>query len=801
MLLRPVRRFTSPLRLLSVVRSTATVSASSQSQQPPSRHHPQPEFPQLIPSSVQTGSYHPIAPDDSHKRKEDDDSFDSVATKLSPETMKAITVSPHKHTKMSAVQSAIFNLLPGLSDAQSNDRKDLFVKSKTGTGKTMAFLVPAIEARLMAIQNASDSASGSDKEKFKAGKLYANSTVGAVIISPTRELATQIANEAIKLCTHHKGFQVRLFVGGANKGKQLSEFKNGRGDIIVTTPGRMNDVLQTSPMVKSALNTSPTLILDEADTLLEMGFKDELNAIIEHLPGHPTRQSVLLSATLSEGIRKVAKSILKPNHLYIDTVPEGESNSHAKIPQFYSALSSPGHQLPHLLRLISHDQLTNPKSKIMIFCPTTKMTMLYSTIFRALSKSLPKKANIFEIHSKRTMEQRSRASEHFRRDKSDSSVLVTSDVSARGVDYPNVTRVIQIGVPPSADQYVHRIGRTGRGGSSGRADFVMDYYELPFLTWQLNQHNIADNPAKEFAKQVAQLAESTGNQDVVDKVNNIENELKDLISQVDELAVRETFASLLGYYLPKAPVMRTTKGVVVEGLKSWTTEAMGLPRPPYISDTFLLKMGLTDNRSKRFGQKDRYSGDAAKEYFSVADKRSGKDQGLRYNLDGRQTYRGSDKGKLRSEWDKRGLYGYRGQGAPPPSERNKPEMDADEYRSAPYGREHLSPEYIGASNRPRVRSRTDFDYGGKGRSGGIKKPTDRRSYMTSAHPTRAVYAHDEERQAEAEVQARKQRAQKIAESPRTASHYELSNKLARRRRTANKEFHARKVLIQDAMHQ
>lgn len=250
MLLRPLRRFIRPVRLVNIARFTSSVSQPPQAQ-------PQSEFPQLVPSSVQTGSYHPIAPDDSHLRKEDDDSFDSVSQKLSSETMKAMTVSPHKHTKMSAVQSAIFNLLPDLADTHSKDRKDLFVKSKTGTGKTMAFLVPAIEARAKAIKDAGDAANGSEKEKFKASKLYANSTVGAVIISPTRELATQIANEAIKLCTHHKGFQVRLFVGGAHKGKQLSDFKNGRGDIVVTTPGRMNDVLQTSPMVREALSTSP----------------------------------------------------------------------------------------------------------------------------------------------------------------------------------------------------------------------------------------------------------------------------------------------------------------------------------------------------------------------------------------------------------------------------------------------------------------------------------------------------------------------------------------------------------------
>lgn len=764
------------------------------------------EFPQLSPSTVQAGSFHPIAPDDSHLRKEDDDAFTTVSDKLSKHTIQAITVSPHKHTKMSPVQSAIFNLLPNLVDNDSKDRKDLFVKSKTGTGKTMAFLVPAIEARVKAIKEAGDAADNNERAQLKASKSFANSSVGAVIVSPTRELATQIANEAIKLCTHHKGFQVRLFVGGANKGRQLSEFKNGRADIVVTTPGRMNDVLQTSPMVREALSTSPMvsytlliraysnssqLILDEADTLLEMGFKDELNAIIDHLPSHPTRQSILLSATLSPAIRTVAKSILKSNHLYIDTVPEGESNSHAKIPQYYSALPNPSHQLPHLLRLIAHDQLTNPKSKIMIFCPTTKMTMLYSTILRALSKELPTKANVFEIHSKRTMEQRSRASELFRKDKTDSSLLVTSDVSARGVDYPNVTRVIQIGIPPSGDQYVHRIGRTGRGdNNAGRADFIMDYYELPFLTWQLNQHNIIDNPAKEFVKQVTQLAESSGKQGALDKVNNIENAVSDLISQVDELAVRETFASLLGYYMPKASVLRTTKGVVIEGLKSWTTDAMGLEKPPYISDLFLQKLGLTDNRTKKFGNKDRYTGPESKEYFSVARKDGGKDRGLRYNIDGKQKYRGPDKGTLRSEWDKRGLYGYKGQGRPPPSERSRPELNADEFRGAAYGKSHLSPEFRGAQSfsTRNTGSRSNFDRPNRS----FDKPRGRRQYMTSAHPTRAVYKSNNREDSQPKVR-------KTLPKARVDSHYRLVDKLARRRRRDVSNFNARRKVIQESM--
>lgn len=221
----------------------------------------QEQYPLLPSSSVQFGSFHPIAPDDSHLRNASEPSFGLVQQNLSLETFNAITVKPFTHKFMSPVQSALFNLLPDLIKPGHDQRKDLFIKSKTGTGKTLAFLVPAIESRINSIEKAGSDAlaelnSNDQSLKYKAMKRFTNSTVGTVIISPTRELATQIANEAIKLSTHHKGFQVRLFVGGAKKLKQLNDFKNGRADIVVTTPGRMNDILQTSPLVRDAISTA-----------------------------------------------------------------------------------------------------------------------------------------------------------------------------------------------------------------------------------------------------------------------------------------------------------------------------------------------------------------------------------------------------------------------------------------------------------------------------------------------------------------------------------------------------------------
>ena len=568
-----------------------------------------------------------------------------------------------------------------------------------------------------------------------------------------------------------------------------------------------------------------------------MGFKDDITSIVDYLPGHPQRQSILLSATLSNSIRSVAKSILKPNHLFIDTVPEGESNSHKHIPQYYTTLPDSSHQLPHLLKLISHDQLIHPKqSKIILFCPTTKMTMLYSTLLRALSQSLPNKSNVYEIHSKRTMEQRSKASDKFRKDRSSSSILVTSDVSARGVDYPNVSRVIQIGIPHSSDQYVHRIGRTGRGENKlGRADIILDYYELPFLTWQLTQMEINENPIKNFNKELIDLAKDQKDLNAIDKVEKLDYEVNDLISQIDELAVRETFASLLGYYLPKAGVLRTTKGVVIEGLKSWCMKGMGLKKAPYVSDLFLQKLGLTDNRSKKFGASDRYVGPESKEYLSVGYQNTDKDLGQRYKIEGKTQYRGPDRQKFRSEWDKRNLYGYRGQGAPPASEKYLPELDPDEYRGAPYGRPQHSPEardegiksprqfktvknneYSGFTRSPRFDNNNNNNRNFKSNN----YNNNRRSYSTLSsfrknyqHPinipclkTRMYYnTHDRNsRVSEGKSYPHKRSNENNREnenevSVRTESHYRLVDKVHRRRRWAAKDFNSRKKVIQDYM--
>lgn len=187
-------------------------------------------------------------------------SFETLRGVIDNNTLKAI-----KHTHMSPVQARIFPLLPDLAFPYNQDTplskdnpKDLLVKAKTGTGKTMGFLIPAIEARLKAIDAHLESSALNagiqlnPRLKAKAISSYATERVGTLIVSPTRELATQIAVEAANLTRHHLGFQIRILLGGESKNRQIREWC-GRKDIVVCTPGRILDLLETRPEFAEAL--------------------------------------------------------------------------------------------------------------------------------------------------------------------------------------------------------------------------------------------------------------------------------------------------------------------------------------------------------------------------------------------------------------------------------------------------------------------------------------------------------------------------------------------------------------------
>ncbi|KAJ1030043.1 hypothetical protein NDA16_000956 [Ustilago loliicola] len=632
---------------------------------------------------------------DSSSSRVKDETFASLKGAINPALLKALTVKPFAYTNMSAVQQSVLHLLPDIASgvgehaAPMPDGKgrDMLVKAKTGTGKTIAFLVPALEARLRSIEDVRngkfskpwldmlhrhrpdlDVSSLKKKELEDLVKQFVNNTAGALILSPTRELATQIADEAKKLITHLPGLTVQLLVGGASRNFQINDWRRSRPDVVVATPGRILDLLNDVGMMREAMTACRTLILDEADTLLEMGFRDDLQAIMRHLPAKVDRQNMLFSATVSPEIRAIASVSLQKDHRFIDCVPAGEENVHKHIPQYATVLESAEEQIPHVLRLIAHDQLVNPgKSKTIVFAPTTKMTELFAEVIRNTQRHLPagSGSSVYEIHSKKDQRSRFNTSDRFRKDQSGASVLVTSDVSARGVDYPGTTRVIQIGIPSNKDQYIHRIGRTGRAGAQGRSDIVLQNFERGFLHFQLDDLPVTQLHVEDLAQEVETLSQRFDEspeefavpQELVDAVKAknqqvqkggprrgrerdigrgrdignvkapakirgplsgkystetlgplIEDSLKSLD---EEEGVREVFNSLLGFYVGKGDALRTSKMQVLEGLKQWSVEAGRLERPPHMSEQYMQKLGISLRDMRGGGRSSSHRGFAS----------------------------------------------------------------------------------------------------------------------------------------------------------------------------------------------
>jgi ATP-dependent RNA helicase MSS116 len=343
-----------------------------------------------------------------------------------------------------------------------------------------------------------------------------------------------------------------------------------------------------------------------------MGFREDIERIMKMMPPTPERQTFLFSATVSKAIQQIAREFLDPNHTFINCVTE-ESPVHAHVSQYHTVLPSPSDQLPHILRLLAHDQLTNPEfSKTVIFFPTTKMTQLFSQLLReAAMRTLPagRRTKFYEIHSKKSQEHRTRTSNAFRANDTGASVLVTSDVSARGVDYPGVTRVIQVGIPPTPDIYVHRVGRTGRAGTGGRGDLILLPWESGFVTWGMNNIPLKTVTVDEMTSHVEELATEAdrrnihANQPYLATLKSVNKEVQELVTMLEEDVVKETLMASFGYYLSKVGLLRTQPQVVIDGLKQWTVGALGLPEPPYIPDRLMAVYGSRREKDYKFGSR------------------------------------------------------------------------------------------------------------------------------------------------------------------------------------------------------
>ncbi|XP_057950133.1 probable DEAD-box ATP-dependent RNA helicase 48 [Malania oleifera] len=455
---------------------------------------------------------------------------------ISPLTVKALTLAGY--VQMTRVQEATLSVcLEG---------KDALVKAKTGTGKSAAFLLPAIEAVLKAL---------SSKTIQRVLPIY------VLILCPTRELASQITAEANVMLKHHDGIGVQTLVGGTRFKVDQKRLEAYPCQMIVATPGRLLDHIENKSGISVRLMGLKMLILDEADHLLDLGFRKDIEKIVDCLPRQ--RQSLLVSATIPKEVRRVSRLVLKREHAFIDTVGLGCLETHAKVKQSY--LVAP-HELHfqivyHLLKEHISQSLDY---KVIVFSTTAMVTSLMFLLFREM------KMNVREIHSRKPQLYRTRISDEFKESKR--LILITSDVSARGMNYPDVTLVIQVGIPSDREQYIHRLGRTGREGKEGKGILLLAPWEEYFMD------GIKDLPIEKFPLPQIDL--------------DIKLKMEYSMAKIDGSVKEAAYHAWLGYYNSIREIGRD-KTTLVELANSFC-ESIGLQKPPALFRKTALKMGLKD---------------------------------------------------------------------------------------------------------------------------------------------------------------------------------------------------------------
>ena len=349
---------------------------------------------------------------------------------ISKKTLQGLRA--HKFLRMTPVQLAC--IPPALSG------KDILGEARTGSGKTVAFLVPLIE-------------------KLHQAKWTKHDGLGALVISPTRELAIQIFKVLQQIGCKHD-FSAGCIVGGREFGAEKLGVPNA--SILISTPGRLVHHIEQTPSFE--VSNLQMLVLDEADRILDLGFKGEMEQILDSLaPSVGTRQTLLFSATLVNSIKRLASvSMKQPEVISVsrdEVVP-------SKLKQYWMEVDM-DRKVDALFGFIR----SHSKQKIMVFVSCRKQVRFF---YEALTKlKIGGQCSFHQLQGNLSFGKRMGEFEAFSA-KSDSACLISTDVAARGMDIPKVDWVVQVDYPESFDDYIHRIGRTARFNNAGNSlIFVM----------------------------------------------------------------------------------------------------------------------------------------------------------------------------------------------------------------------------------------------------------------------------------------------------------------------------------------
>ncbi|KAI9739052.1 MAG: RNA-dependent ATPase [Cirrosporium novae-zelandiae] len=330
-------------------------------------------------------------------------------------------------------------------------KRDVVGVAETGSGKTLAFGLPCIR-RL-----------ASNKEKKAKKNKKEKAKVRALILSPTRELALQTTEQIEKLATPANLPSVCIY-GGAPKDPQRNALRSAA--IVVATPGRLRDFLEEGALDLSHVKF---LVLDEADRMLDKGFEEEIKHILSEMPSTKSRQTLMFTATWPQSIRDLAQTFMtEPVKIAVGDNPSGELRANTRIKQQVEVIDSQGKDRRLMEVLRQHHSGSQKDDRILIFC-------LYKKEAARVESSIRYRGfRVAGIHGDMNQAAREKSLDAFK--KGEVTLLVATDVAARGLDIPEVKLVVNVTFPLTIEDYVHRIGRTGRAGKTGIAiTFFTDF--------------------------------------------------------------------------------------------------------------------------------------------------------------------------------------------------------------------------------------------------------------------------------------------------------------------------------------
>ncbi|KAG3108352.1 ATP-dependent RNA helicase [Phytophthora idaei] len=387
---------------------------------------------------------------------------------LSEPTRKAL--ADMGFTKMTKIQSkSIRPLLAG---------QDLLGAAKTGSGKTLSFLIPAVELL--------------HKVRFTARK-----GTGCIVISPTRELALQIYGVVRDICKYHSQTH-GIVMGGANRRAEAERLVKGV-NILISTPGRLLDHLQNTKAF--IYHNLQILVIDEADRILSIGFEEEMRQIIKCIPKE--RQTMLFSATQTKKVEDLARLSIKEKPVYVGVEEEDTKATVATLEQGYVVTPSDKRFL-----LLFTFLKKNLKKKVMVFFSSCTAVKFYGELLNYID--IP----VLDIHGKQ--KQNKRTTTFFQFCNAKTGILLCTDVAARGLDIPAVDWIIQFDPPDDPREYIHRVGRTARGAKGkGKALLMLLPDELGFLKYlkaskvALNEYEFPVSKIANVESQLMKLVEKT----------------------------------------------------------------------------------------------------------------------------------------------------------------------------------------------------------------------------------------------------------------------------------------------------